>query len=84
MANEELVAQIAAMGGAGILLLLVVLAIVVAPVFLVMFSKRVHGGKKLFWIVMMGTFSWLAYPPYLAALRKAGKAPDEPGKAPDA
>ena len=77
MTNDEMVAQIAAMGGAGILLLLVVLVVLVLPVFLVMFSKRVHGGKKLLWVVLMGTFSWLAWPPYLIMLRKAGKAADQ-------
>ena len=39
-------------------------------------SKRVHGGKKLFSVLMMGTFSWLAYSPDLIAARKAEKAAD--------
>lgn len=74
MANDQLVAQIAGMGAGGIVLLLVVLAVLVAPVFLVMFSKRIAGGRKFFWVLMMGTFSWLAWPLYVIALRKAGKA----------
>lgn len=82
MANEELLAQIAALGGTGLLILIVVSIILVWPVFLVLKSQRVHGGKKLFWVLMMGTFSWLAYPPYLIVTRKAEKAADQPsGKA---
>lgn len=73
MANDELLAQIAALGAAGILILVALLIVLVLPVFMVMFSKRVHGGKKLFWVLMMGTFSWLAYPPYLIVTRKAEK-----------
>ena len=82
MANEELLAQIGALGGTGILILIVVSVILVWPVFLVLKSKRVYGGKKLFWVLMMGTFSWLAYPPYLIVTRKADQADDQPpGKA---
>ena len=76
MANDELLAQIAALGGTGVLILIVVSIILVWPVFLVLKSKRVHGGKKLFWVLMMGTFSWLAYPPYLIVMRRAEKAAD--------
>ena len=76
MANEELLAQMAALGGTGILILIVLSVILVLPVFMVMASKRVQGGKKLFWVLMMGTFSWLAYPPYLIVMRKAEKAAD--------
>ena len=78
MANEELLAQIAALGGWGLAILVVLLVVMILPVFLVMASKRVTGGKKVFWVVMMGTFSWLAYPPYLIATRKAAKAAAEP------
>lgn len=88
MANEELAAQIAAqiaaMGPLGGVLLLLFLAVLLAPVFLVMFSKRVHGGKKLFWVALMGTFSWLAYPAYRSALRKADKATDGSSEMPGA
>lgn len=76
MANEEMVAQVAAMGGMGILILLLVLVVLVLPVFLVLFSKRVQGGKKVLWVVLMGTFSWLAWPPYVIWLRKSEKAAD--------
>lgn len=77
MANEELLAQIAAMGGTGILILVVFLVVLVLPVFVVMFSKRVQGGKKVFWVVMMGTFSWLAYVPYLMMTRRKDAEPAE-------
>ncbi|MBI4986473.1 MAG: hypothetical protein HZC24_14315 [Rhodocyclales bacterium] len=81
MTNDEMVAQITALGGMGILILIVVLIVLVLPLFLVMFSKRIHGGRKLLWVVLMGTFSWLAWPPYAMMLRKAEKeAGPEPGK----
>ena len=39
------------------------------PPFLVLFSKRTSGRAKLFWFVLTGTFSWLAYIPYLLIFR---------------
>ncbi|OHC61591.1 MAG: hypothetical protein A2045_09915 [Rhodocyclales bacterium GWA2_65_20] len=82
MANEELLAQIAALGGTELLILIALLIglslVLVWPVFLVLKSKRVHGGTKLFWVLMMGTFSWLVYPIYLIVTRKAEQAADQP------
>ena len=39
------------------------------PPFLVMFSKRTSGMAKLLWVLLTGTFSWLAYIPYLLIFR---------------
>ena len=39
------------------------------PPFLVLFSKRTSGMTKLLWFVLTGTFSWLAYIPFLVIFR---------------
>ena len=39
------------------------------PSILVLFSKRVSGGAKLLWVLLTGTFSWLAYIPFLLLFR---------------
>lgn len=39
------------------------------PPFLVLFSKRTSGTPKLFWFVLTGIFSWLAYIPFLLIFR---------------
>jgi hypothetical protein len=81
MANEELLAQLAALGGTGILILAALSLVLILPVFVVMFSKRVSGGRKVFWVVMMGTFSWLAYVPYLIMTRAKDARTAPPGPA---
>ncbi len=42
------------------------------PIF-VMFSKRVSGGAKVLWFLLTGTFSWLAYIPFLLLFRNGSK-----------
>ena len=74
MVNDELLAQVAALNGTALLILLTILIVLLLPIFLVMFSRRIHGGKKLLWVVLMATFSWLAWPRYLSMLRKLDKA----------
>jgi len=78
MPNEEMLAQIAALGSGGIMLLIALLIVLALPVFMVMVSKRTQGGRKIFWVLMMGTFSWLAYPPYLMFTGKPDQAADQP------
>ena len=39
------------------------------PSIFVLFSKRVSGGAKLLWFLLTGTFSWLAYIPFLLLFR---------------
>ena len=43
------------------------------PPFLVLFSKRVSGGAKVLWFLLTGTFSWLAYIPFLLLFRNPSK-----------
>ena len=42
------------------------------PIF-VLFSKRVSGGAKVLWVLLTGTFSWLAYIPFLLLFRNGSK-----------
>lgn len=57
MANDELMTQLASLGWMEIALLIV---LSLPPLF-VLTSKRVAGGRKVFWFVMTSVFSWLAY-----------------------
>lgn len=39
------------------------------PPLFILGSKRVHGGKKLFWFVLTSLLSWLAYVAFIIAIR---------------
>lgn len=41
------------------------------PPLFVIGSKRVRGGRKVFWITMTALFSWLAYVAFVIATRDA-------------
>lgn len=55
--NELLMAELAKIGMGD----WIFMAVLSVPPFLVMFSRRVHGGDKWRWIVFTGLFSWVAY-----------------------
>jgi len=77
MVNDELLAQVAALNGTALLILFALLVALLLPMFLVMFSRRIHGGQKLLWVVLMATFSWLAWPQYRRMLRRLAPAEAE-------
>lgn len=39
------------------------------PPLFVIWSKRVHGSRKVFWFVLTSLFSWLAYVAFIIATR---------------
>lgn len=47
------------------------------PPFLVLGSKRVSGGAKVLWFLLTGTFSWLAYIPFLLLFRNGRNDQDK-------
>lgn len=67
MANDMLMAQVAAMGWLEWALLI----FLSLPPLLIIFSKRVAGGRKTLWFILTSLFSWLAYVPFLIMTRKA-------------
>ena len=56
---------------------LVLLIVLAAPPFMVLFSRRTSGASKFWWFVLTGTFSWLAYVPFLLMTRKPGAAGEQ-------
>jgi len=48
------------------------------PPLLVIYSKRVHGGRKFLWFVLTSLFSWLAYVPFLMSTRAKPEVGDGP------
>jgi uncharacterized RDD family membrane protein YckC len=66
MSPDSLMAQAASMG----LLEWVFLIVLSLPPLFVIWSKRVSGGRKVFWFIMTSLFSWLAYVPFLVMNRK--------------
>ncbi|HEX8988755.1 MAG TPA: hypothetical protein VF816_12425 [Rhodocyclaceae bacterium] len=85
MSNEELLAQVAALGGPTLLVVLValiaLLVLLLVPTFLVAFSRQVRGSRKLVWVVAMLSFSWLAWPAWRAMLRRTERARQQGGSA---
>lgn len=65
MSNDELLRQIASMGALDWAFLIF---LSVPPLFII-WSKRVHGGKKVLWFVLTSLFSWLAYVVFLVVTR---------------
>lgn len=65
MSPDMLMAQVAAMG----LLDWIFLLVLSLPPLFVIWSKRVRGGRKVFWFVMTSLFSWLAYVPFVIVTR---------------
>jgi len=65
MSPDMLMTQVSSMG-LGEWLFLIVLSL---PPLFVIWSKRVHGGKKVLWVVLTGLFSWLAYVAFVIATR---------------
>ena len=55
------------------------LVVLSLPPLFVIWSKRVHGSKKVFWVVMTGLLSWLAYVAFIVATRDA----DDPRTRPE-
>lgn len=66
MPNDMLMAQLAAMGW----LDWTVLIVLSLPPLFIIWSKRVHGGRKWLWFVLTSLFSWLAYVPFLVMTRE--------------
>ena len=79
MTNDMLLEQVLSLGWQGIALFIVLSIVAALPPFFVLFSKRVNGGRKVFWFIMTGTFSWFAYLPFLLLTRPA-KPDDAAGK----
>jgi apolipoprotein N-acyltransferase len=65
MSPEMLMAQASSMG---LLEWLFLIVLSVPPLF-VIWSKRVKGGRKVFWFVMTSLFSWLAYIAFVIVTR---------------
>jgi hypothetical protein len=65
MSPDSLMVQVASMG----LLEWVFLIVLSVPPLFVIWSKRVSGGKKVFWFVLTSLFSWLAYVAFVIATR---------------
>ncbi len=66
MSPDTLMAQALSMG----LLDWVFLIVLSLPPLFVIWSKRVRGGRKVFWFVMTSLFSWLAYVLFILMTRK--------------
>lgn len=71
MTNDMLLEQILSLGWQGIALFVALSIVAALPPFFVLFSRRVSGGRKMLWFVLTGTFSWLAYLPFLLMTRPA-------------
>ncbi len=65
MTPDALTTTVAAMGVFDWIFLIV---LSLPPLF-VIWSKRVHGSRKVFWVVMTGLLSWLAYVAFVIATR---------------
>lgn len=65
MSPDMLMTQVASLGPFDWIFLIV---LSLPPLF-VIWSKRVHGGKKVLWVVLTGLFSWLAYVAFIIATR---------------
>lgn len=73
MSPDMLMTQVTSMG----LLEWIFLIVLSLPPLFVIWSKRVSGGRKVFWFVLTSLFSWLAYVPFIIVTKKdssAGKA----------
>jgi hypothetical protein len=70
MTDDMLLQQILSLDGTTLALVFVLLVVASLPPFFVLYSRRVHGGQKLLWFILTGTFSWLAYIPFLLMTRR--------------
>lgn len=50
------------------------------PPLLVLYSKRVRGGRKWFWVILTSLFSWLAYVPFLFMTQAGGEKNGDRGE----
>lgn len=74
MSPEMLMSTVAAMGA---LEWLVLIVLSVPPLF-VIWSGRVHGGRKLLWVLLTGIFSWIAYVAFLIVTRRSDDSASGP------
>jgi hypothetical protein len=70
MSPDMLMTQAASMG----LLEWVFLIVLSVPPLFVIWSKRVSGGRKVFWFVLTSLFSWLAYVLFIIVTKKDSSA----------
>ena len=63
------------MGGISIwqlIIIVIIFAVFILPVFMALFSKKASGGNKIMWVASSVFFAWLGYlAVYFLVIRKA-------------